>query len=67
MARRNGEEWFVGGLSGLETPRERYHALLQSPDYIEKILREGAIQAREYSVSFLQQIRRAIGIRSLNS
>jgi tryptophanyl-tRNA synthetase len=47
----------------LAAPRERYEALLRSPDYIELILQEGAARAREYSVPFLQRIRQAIGIR----
>jgi tryptophanyl-tRNA synthetase len=47
----------------LAAPRERYEALLRSPDYIEQILKEGAARAREYSVPFLQRIRQAIGIR----
>jgi tryptophanyl-tRNA synthetase len=50
----------------LTAPRERYEALLRSPDYIEKILTEGAIKAREYSVPFMQRIRRAIGICALS-
>ncbi len=51
----------------LAAPRERYEALLRSPDHIEKVLQEGATRAREYSVPFLQKIRHAVGIRSLAS
>jgi len=47
----------------LTTPRERYEALLRAPDHIEQVLREGAAKARDYSVPFLQRIRRAVGIR----
>ncbi len=47
----------------LTGPRERYEALLRSPDYIEQILREGADKARAYSVPFLHRLRQAIGIR----
>jgi tryptophanyl-tRNA synthetase len=49
----------------LAAPRERYQALLRSPDYIEKVLREGATRARDYSMPFLREIRHAAGIRSL--
>ena len=51
----------------LAAPRERYEALLRSPDYIEEILKEGAARAREYSVPFLQRIRQAIGIRPVGA
>lgn len=49
----------------LAEPRERYEALLRSPNHIEKVLQEGAQQARTYSVPFLQQVREAVGIRPL--
>ena len=51
----------------LAAPRERYEALLRSPDYIEQILQEGAARAREYSVPFLQRIRQAVGIRPVST
>ncbi len=51
----------------LKAPRERYEALLETPDHIEKVLREGAAKAREYSVPFLQKIRRAVGIQALGT
>ncbi len=51
----------------LAAPRERYEALLRSPDYIEQILKEGAARAREYSVPCLQRIRQAVGIRPVGT
>ncbi len=54
---------YLNGL--LAEPRERYEALLRSPDHIEKVLQEGAQQARAYSAPFLQRIREAVGIRPL--
>jgi tryptophanyl-tRNA synthetase len=49
----------------LAEPRARYHELIQAPDHIEQILKRGAARAREYSVPFLQELRRAVGIRPL--
>lgn len=49
----------------LAEPRERYQALLSAPDHIEKVLREGAAKAREYSMPFLGRLRQAVGIRPL--
>ncbi len=49
----------------LSEPRQRYHELLQTPDHIEQILKRGAARAREYSVPFLAELRRAVGIRPL--
>ena len=49
----------------LSEPRQRYHELLQAPDHIEQILKRGAARAREYSVPFLAELRRAVGIRPL--
>jgi len=46
-------------------PREKYEELLKKPQYIEEILQEGALKAREYSVPFLQEIRQAIGFGKL--
>ncbi|MGB4877198.1 MAG: tryptophan--tRNA ligase, partial [Candidatus Competibacter sp.] len=47
----------------LSEPRQRYQALLEQPDHIERILKRGAARAREYSAPFLQELRRAVGIR----
>ncbi|MBK8534220.1 MAG: tryptophan--tRNA ligase [Candidatus Competibacteraceae bacterium] len=49
----------------LTEPRQRYQELLEKPDHIEQILKHGAARAREYSVPFLQELRRAVGIRPL--
>ncbi|PIE83074.1 MAG: tryptophan--tRNA ligase [Candidatus Contendobacter odensis] len=46
----------------LSEPRQRYHELLQAPGHIEQILKRGAAKAREYSVPFLEELRRAVGI-----
>ena len=49
----------------LREPRQRYQELLEAPDHIEQILKRGAARAREYSAPFLQELRRAVGIRPL--
>ena len=49
----------------LSEPRQRYQALLEQPDHIERILKRGAARAREYSAPFLAELRRAVGIRPL--
>jgi tryptophanyl-tRNA synthetase len=51
----------------LREPRQRYQELLAAPDHIEQILQRGAARAREYSAPFLQELRRAVGIRPLGS
>ncbi len=50
----------------LSEPRQRYQELLQAPAHIEQILKSGAARAREYSVPFLQELRRAVGILPLD-
>jgi len=42
--------------------RERYEALLQSPEHIEQQLQEGAEKARAISVPFIKELRKAVGI-----
>ena len=49
----------------LTEPRKRYEELLQAPKHIEDILQQGAVKAREYSVPFLQELRKAIGFSKL--
>lgn len=49
----------------LKEPRLRYTELIQNPGEIESILKAGAVKAREYSVPFLEKIRKTIGIQSL--
>ena len=50
----------------LSEPRQRYQELLQAPAHIEQILKRGAARARERSVPFLQELRRAVGILPLD-
>ncbi|MBS1212877.1 MAG: tryptophanyl-tRNA synthetase [Proteobacteria bacterium] len=49
----------------LVSARERYDALMQSPEKIEEALQDGAQRARQHSLPFMKQIRESIGIRSL--
>ncbi len=49
----------------LKDPREKYRELIEHPSDIDMILKKGALKAREYSVPFLERIRKAIGIASL--
>ncbi|HSG66205.1 MAG TPA: tryptophan--tRNA ligase [Gammaproteobacteria bacterium] len=51
----------------LEGPRVEYQRLLAAPDHVEQVLREGAERARGVSRPFLDEIRKAVGIRSLSS
>ncbi len=48
-----------------KTARERYDALMESPEKIELVLCEGAEKARAYSVPFMKNIRNSVGIRGL--
>jgi tryptophanyl-tRNA synthetase len=45
--------------------RERYNELMNSPDHIEAVLLKGRDKARERSVAFLDEIRKAVGITAL--
>ena len=49
----------------LREPRQRYQEFMAQPQHIEQVLKRGAARAREHSVPFLQELRRAVGIRSL--
>jgi len=49
----------------LREPRDIYNRLIQSPHDLDAILKKGAQRAREYSVPFLERIRRAVGIEKL--
>ncbi len=49
----------------LEAPRERYEALINNPEKVEKELRRGAERAREISRSFIAELRGAVGIQGL--
>ena len=50
----------------LAEPRQRYTDLIRNPMDIEGVLAKGAQKARRFSLPFLQKIRSAIGIRSLD-
>jgi tryptophanyl-tRNA synthetase len=49
----------------LKAPRERYVALLEHPQRIEAVLKEGARKARAFSKPFLEEIRRRVGVAPL--
>ena len=51
----------------LKDPREKYLELIKNPGDIEQILEKGAVKARQFSVPFLDKIRKTIGIQSLSS
>jgi tryptophanyl-tRNA synthetase len=51
----------------LKEPRQNYSELIKNPGDIEQILEKGAIKAREFSVPFLEKIRKTIGIQSLST
>ena len=46
----------------LKDPRDRYNELMKNPGDIEAVLKKGAGKAREFSVPFLEKIRKATGI-----
>jgi len=45
--------------------RQEYERLIADPSIVEAELQKGAARAREVSVPYMDQIRRAIGIRKL--
>ena len=49
----------------LKAPRKQYEELIKNPSDIDDILNKGALKAREFSVPFLEKIRKSIGIQSL--
>lgn len=49
----------------LKDAREKYFELLENPQHIEKVLQEGAVKARDYATPFMQNLRKATGIRPL--
>jgi tryptophanyl-tRNA synthetase len=51
--------------SELESPRERYEALMNDPAKVERELKRGAERARELSRPFMERLREAVGIRSV--
>jgi tryptophanyl-tRNA synthetase len=51
----------------ISSARREYERLIASPDYVEAVLRRGAERARLVSRPFLDEIRYAVGVRSLGS
>ena len=49
----------------LSAARAHYQRLLAEPDHIEAVLNKGAQRARAYSRPFMDQVRDAVGIRSM--
>jgi tryptophanyl-tRNA synthetase len=49
----------------LTEPRKKYDELMKNPSDIDEILKQGALRARQFSVPFLEKIRKSIGISSL--
>ena len=49
----------------LNEPRERYNALIADPEQIERVLAQGADRARAEASAFINELRQAVGIRSL--
>ncbi|WP_457551982.1 tryptophan--tRNA ligase [Desulfobacula sp.] len=49
----------------LKEPRKKYEELMNNPSDIDEILKKGALKAREFSVPFLEKIRKTIGIASI--
>ncbi len=47
--------------------RQRYEALIQNPEAIEKVLLAGALKARKLATPFMQQIRHAVGLRAMQA
>ncbi len=52
-------------IESLSPIRERFLTLMQSPDHVEKILKEGAEKANQVANTTLQEVRRAVGVGSL--
>ncbi|MEZ5529136.1 MAG: tryptophan--tRNA ligase [Porticoccaceae bacterium] len=50
----------------LSEPRERYNELMENPEHIEKLLKEGAEKARAVSEPFMAKLNRAVGLYSLS-
>lgn len=51
--------------SELAEARSRYKVLLEAPDHIESVLKQGAEKARAHSEPFLARLREAVGISAL--
>ena len=50
----------------LSGPRDTFQRLIDDGSYIEMILKEGAVKAREESVELIGKVRKAVGIASLD-
>lgn len=46
--------------------REKYNELIENPDYVEKVLQEGAVKARKVSVPYIKELRKAIGFSPIS-
>jgi tryptophanyl-tRNA synthetase len=57
-------EYLNNELSGY---REKYNELIENPDYVEKVLQQGAKKAREISVPYIKELRKAIGFGPLGN
>ncbi len=49
----------------LSAPRDKYNELMAQPEKIEQELKVGAQKAREFANPFLQELKKAVGIRSI--
>ena len=49
----------------LRDAREEYERLLAAPDHVERVLAAGAEKARSFSIPFLAEIRKRVGVRAL--
>lgn len=43
-------------------PREKYNELMANPEYVEGVLLKGAERAREHTVPFIAQLKKAVGL-----
>ncbi len=55
-------EYLDAHLSG---PRAEYERLVADPGHVERVLRAGAVKAREHSTALMQKVRAAVGIAPL--
>jgi tryptophanyl-tRNA synthetase len=56
------EELFNVMDESLKGPREKYKELMNNKPLLDDLLKKGAARAREKSVPFIKQIRKAIGV-----
>ncbi|MCB5251915.1 MAG: tryptophan--tRNA ligase [Candidatus Cloacimonadaceae bacterium] len=56
------QELFLAMNRTLAPLRQRYEELMQNPDYIHQVLREGAAKARPLAAEKIRQLRQIIGI-----